>query len=122
MSFAQFLSPSLRLAYLTFPTMALSKEDVARLARLACIELGLEQRDRALAELNRILPLFDQLQAVDTHGVEPLAQPLSAHVDIALPLRADVAIEPSSQARRAELMANAPDASDGLFLVPKVLE
>ena len=102
--------------------MTLSKEDVGRLGRLARIELSPEERDRARQELNRILPLFAQLQAVDTQGVEPLAQPLSAHADIALPLRQDAVTAPSSPDRRAELMANAPDASDGLFLVPKVLE
>jgi aspartyl-tRNA(Asn)/glutamyl-tRNA(Gln) amidotransferase subunit C len=102
--------------------MALSEEDVTRIARLARIELSLEQRNRAKEELNRILPLFDRLQAIDTRGVEPVAQPLSAHVDIALPLRDDTATVANAPTRRTELMANAPEASEGLFLVPKVLE
>jgi aspartyl-tRNA(Asn)/glutamyl-tRNA(Gln) amidotransferase subunit C len=102
--------------------MALSKEDVARIARLARIELTLEQRDCAQTELNGILHLFERLQAVDTQGVEPLAHPLSAHTDIALRLREDAVTTPGSEARRSALMANAPNTCGGLFLVPKVLE
>lgn len=102
--------------------MALSTEEVARIARLARIELSLEQRDRAQAELNSILHLFERLQAVDTQGVEPLAQPLSAHADLALRLREDTVTAAASESRRSELMANAPDSRNGLFLVPKVLE
>ncbi|HEY0296567.1 MAG TPA: Asp-tRNA(Asn)/Glu-tRNA(Gln) amidotransferase subunit GatC [Bordetella sp.] len=102
--------------------MALNEQDVARIARLARIELTAEQRGRAQAELNGILHLIERLQAVDTQGVEPLAHPLSAHEDVVLRLRADAVTEPASEARRSELLANAPDTRDGLFLVPKVLE
>ncbi|WP_459616724.1 Asp-tRNA(Asn)/Glu-tRNA(Gln) amidotransferase subunit GatC [Bordetella sp. 2513F-2] len=102
--------------------MALNEQDVARIARLARIELTPGQRTRAQDELNGILHLIERLQAVDTQGVEPLAHPLSAHEDVALRLRPDTPTEPSSEARRAELLANAPDAADGLFLVPKVIE
>lgn len=102
--------------------MALNEQDVARIARLARIELTPEQRTRAQGELNGILHLIERLQAVDTTGVEPLAHPLSAHENVVLRLREDVATEPSSEARRDALLANAPDAQNGLFLVPKVLE
>ena len=102
--------------------MALNDTDVARIARLARIELTPDQRGHAQAELNGILPLIERRQAVDTQGVEPLAHPLSAHEDIVLRLRQDAVTESATEARRAELLANAPDAQDGLFLVPKVLD
>lgn len=102
--------------------MALNEQDVTRIARLARIELTPDQRDRAQDELNGILHLIERLQAADTEGVEPLAHPLSAHQDISLRLRPDVVTEIASEARRADLLANAPDARDGLFLVPKVIE
>lgn len=102
--------------------MALNDKDVARIARLARIELTPEQRAHAQTELNGILHLIERLQSVHTQGVEPLAHPLSAHEDITLRLREDAVTEPSSETRRQELLANAPDAQDGLFLVPKVIE
>ncbi|MOA29126.1 aspartyl/glutamyl-tRNA amidotransferase subunit C [compost metagenome] len=66
--------------------------------------------------------MIERLQSVDTQGVEPLAHPLSAHEDIVLRLREDAVTETSSEARREALLANAPDAQEGLFLVPKVLD
>lgn len=102
--------------------MALNEQDVARIARLARIELTPEQRGRAQEELNGILHLIERLQSVDTTGVEPLAHPLSAHEDIVLRLRQDAVTETASTERRAELLANAPEQSEGLFLVPKVIE
>lgn len=102
--------------------MALNEEDVARIARLARIELTPERRAHALQELNGMLHIIERLQSEDTRGVEPLAHPLSAHEDVALRLRDDQVTEPASEDRRAALMRNAPEAQDGLFLVPKVLE
>jgi aspartyl-tRNA(Asn)/glutamyl-tRNA(Gln) amidotransferase subunit C len=102
--------------------MALNEQDVARIARLARIELTPDRRARALDELNGMLHIIERLQAVDTAGVEPLAHPLSAHEEVTLRLRDDVVQETGSEARRAELLANAPDTQNGLFLVPKVLE
>jgi aspartyl-tRNA(Asn)/glutamyl-tRNA(Gln) amidotransferase subunit C len=102
--------------------MALNEQDVARIARLARIELTPERRARALDELNGMLHIIERLQAVDTKGVEPLAHPLSAHELVTLRLRDDVVQESGSDARRAELLANAPDTQEGLFLVPKVLD
>ena len=77
--------------------MALNDKDVARIARLARIELTPEQRAHAQTELNGILHLIERLQSVDTQGVEPLAHPLSAHEDITLRLREDAVTEPSSK-------------------------
>src|SRR3546814_5939292 len=77
--------------------MALNEQDVARIARLARIELTPDQRSRAQGELNGILHLIERLQAADTQGVEPLAHPLSAHQDIALRLRPDRSEEHTSE-------------------------
>jgi aspartyl-tRNA(Asn)/glutamyl-tRNA(Gln) amidotransferase subunit C len=102
--------------------MALNEEDVARIARLARIELTPERRAHALQELNGMLHIIERLQQEDTQGVEPMAHPLSALEDVALRLREDRVTESGSDTERAALMRNAPEAQDGLFLVPKVLE
>lgn len=102
--------------------MALNEQDVVRIARLARIELDSDQRLQTQNELNGLLNLIERLQSVDTTGVEPLSQPISAHEDFVLRLREDVATEESSVARREALLQNAPATAEGLFLVPKVIE
>jgi aspartyl-tRNA(Asn)/glutamyl-tRNA(Gln) amidotransferase subunit C len=102
--------------------MALTEQEVARIARLARLQLTPGQQSQAQADLNKIFGLIQELQAVDTRGVEPLAHPLSAVTDVALRLRDDIVTEMTSTQRRAALMANGPGVRDGLFLVPKVIE
>ena len=102
--------------------MALTDSDVTRIARLALLDMTPERLDRARTELNGIMALIERLQSVDTQDVEPLAHPLSAHEDIALRLRPDTVTEKGGEDSRQALLANAPDANDGLFLVPKVIE
>ncbi|HWL27936.1 MAG TPA: Asp-tRNA(Asn)/Glu-tRNA(Gln) amidotransferase subunit GatC [Burkholderiaceae bacterium] len=102
--------------------MAITQQDVARIAKLARIELSPDESTRAQQELNGILGLIEQLQAVDTAGIEPMAHPLSAHQDIKLRLRDDRAAPTHSLETRQALMANSPAESDGLFLVPTVIE
>lgn len=103
--------------------MAITDNDVARVAKLACIALTPEGSARARDELNGILGLIEQLQAVDTAGVEPMAHPLSAHQEIALRLRDDEAAATHSLEQREILMGNSPAGTEqGLFLVPTVIE
>jgi aspartyl-tRNA(Asn)/glutamyl-tRNA(Gln) amidotransferase subunit C len=102
--------------------MALTENDVNRIARLSRLELDPAEQAQALTDLNSILGLIEKLQAVDTQGIEPLAHPLSAIQDIALRLREDTVTETPSENTRSRLMANAPAQEDGLFLVPKVIE
>ncbi|ETD68930.1 glutamyl-tRNA amidotransferase subunit C [Pelistega indica] len=102
--------------------MSLTLNDVNRIARLSRLELDEQEQAQALLELNSMLGLIAQLQSVDTSGVTPLAHPLSVHEEISLRLREDIVTETSSLEKRAELMANAPAESNGLFLVPKVIE
>lgn len=102
--------------------MAFTEQEVVRIARLARLQLSAEQISQAQTELGEILGLIQELQAVDTTGVEPLAHPLAASTQVHLRLRDDVVTEMSSIERRQALMANAPGARDGLFLVPKVID
>jgi aspartyl-tRNA(Asn)/glutamyl-tRNA(Gln) amidotransferase subunit C len=102
--------------------MAITEQDVARIARLARIELSPDESTRAQKELNGILGLIEQLQAVDTTGIQPMAHPLSAHQDIKLRLREDGAAPTHTLEERQALMANSPAEGDGLFLVPTVIE
>lgn len=73
-------------------------------------------------ELGRMLGLIEQLQAVDTTGVEPMAHPLAGHQAVALRLRDDQAAAAQTLEQRASHMANAPAQHEGLFLVPTVIE
>lgn len=95
--------------------MALERSDVEKIAHLA--RLGLEEAEipRTTETLNNILGLIDQMQSVDTHGIEPLAHPLEATQR----LRADVVTESN---RRDDYQAIAPAVENGLYLVPKVIE
>lgn len=102
--------------------MAITENDVSRVARLARIALSDTEQTRMESELNGILGLIEQLQAVDTTGIEPMAHPLSAHQDIYARLREDSATPTQSTEQRDRLMANAPANEEGLFLVPKVIE
>ena len=100
--------------------MSLTLSDVKRIAHLAQLEMSDDQAAIALAQLNGIFALAEQMQAVDTTGVAPLSHPLAAHMDnIALRLRVDAATEPD---RRADYLAVAPMTQDGLYLVPRVVE
>jgi aspartyl-tRNA(Asn)/glutamyl-tRNA(Gln) amidotransferase subunit C len=95
--------------------MSLTLEQVQRIAHLARIEISGAQAQRTLAQLNDILALIEQMQAVDTSGV----QPMSHARDIAQRLREDAVTETD---RRAAFQALAPEAEAGLYLVPKVIE
>lgn len=102
--------------------MALTTADVARIARLARLELSDEQSSAMQTELDQVLSLIETLQSVDTQGVEPMTHPLSAISDIELRLRDDLALPTHSPETRDRLMNNAPSKTDGLFLVPRVIE
>lgn len=95
--------------------MALSKEEIEKIAFLARIRVeptaiaGLEK------QLTGILGLVDQLQAADTDAVEPMAHPL----DASQRLRADAVTETN---QRQAFQAVAPATEGGLYLVPRVIE
>lgn len=95
--------------------MALTPDDVRRIAQLARLKLEPAQAERMLGELNRIFGLIEQMRAVDTTGIEPMSHPR----DVAQRLRPDEVVEPD---RREALLALAPQTEGGLYLVPRVIE
>lgn len=99
--------------------MALTSQDIGRIANLARLELQPEEGDRMLKQLNAFFAIVEQMRAVDTTGLEPLAHPVAAFEDVALRLREDkVGLFPS----REDSQRSAPAVENGLFLVPKVIE
>jgi aspartyl-tRNA(Asn)/glutamyl-tRNA(Gln) amidotransferase subunit C len=99
--------------------MSLTLTDVKRIANLAQLEMDEQHSAAMLEKLNGIFALAEQMQAVDTEGVAPLAHPLAAHMQVALRLRDDVPTEPN---RRDDYQQVAPKTEDGLYLVPKVID
>lgn len=99
--------------------MALTPQDVSRIAHLARLELTPAEQGALLAQLNGFFSIVEQMSAVDTTGIEPLYTPLSAVQQVSLRLREDAVTEAD---RRAANQRSAPAVEDGLFLVPKVIE
>ncbi|MDX5298674.1 MAG: Asp-tRNA(Asn)/Glu-tRNA(Gln) amidotransferase subunit GatC [Gammaproteobacteria bacterium] len=95
--------------------MAITRSDIEKVAYLARIQIDDAQMDALQTDLGNILGLVDQLQAVDTQHVAPMAHPL----DACQRLRADVVTETD---QRAAFQAIAPATEDGLYLVPRVIE
>jgi aspartyl-tRNA(Asn)/glutamyl-tRNA(Gln) amidotransferase subunit C len=91
-----------------------TSETVEHVARLARLLLTPEERDTFARQLEGILAYAASLDAVDTSAVEPMSHALSPES-----LRDDVA---AGGLRRETAMEAAPDAADGLFRVPRVLE
>ena len=99
--------------------MSLTSSDIARIATLARLELTPAHGARMLGQLNSFFDIVEQMRAVDTSGVEPLAHPVATLGEIALRLRPDVVSEPNN---REANQISAPEVQNGLFLVPKVIE
>ena len=95
--------------------MSLNLADVKRIAHLARIEVSEGELPGYLQQLTNILGLVEEMQAVDTTGIEPMAHAQ----DLMLRLRDDVVTETD---RRAAYQAVAPQVEAGLYLVPKVIE
>jgi aspartyl-tRNA(Asn)/glutamyl-tRNA(Gln) amidotransferase subunit C len=89
--------------------------DIKHLSRLAQLALSEAEQTAALEDLERIISMVDQMQAIDTEGVEPLAHPLDADQR----LRADAVTE---KVDRELYQQGAPATRDGLYLVPRVVE
>ena len=87
-------------------------EHVARLARLA---LDADEKERMRSQLDAILGYVEQLRRVDTEGVEP-----TAHVLPLVNILREDEVRPSYPVDA--MLANAPDAQDGQFRVPRILE
>ncbi len=96
--------------------MPISQETIKYIAHLARLNIeNTRDGDSIQADLNRIVAMVDQITATNTKGVDPIAHSLEA----AERLRTDVVTETD---QRDSLLALAPKAEAGLFLVPIVLE
>lgn len=95
--------------------MSLSLDQVRRVAQLARIEISPAEAETTQNQLNHIFALIEQMQAVNTEGVEPMAHAQ----DLALRLRQD---QVSESNLRDAFQAVAPETAAGLYLVPKVIE
>lgn len=95
--------------------MSLDNEQVQHIALLARLRLADDEFGETVEKLSRIVDFVDQLAAAPTDGVVPMAHPLNA----VQRLRPDAVTEPDD---RDHLQQNAADVSDGLYLVPKVIE
>ena len=95
--------------------MSLDKDQVQQIAQLARLELKREEHAELVDKLSKIVDFVDQLSAADTQGVIPMAHPL----DVAQRLRPDVVTEVNERDRYQQ---NASSVSNGLYLVPKVIE
>ena len=95
--------------------MSLSADEVRHIAKLARLELADGELAATQAKLNGIFGLIEEMQAVNTDGVEPMSHPQ----ELAQRLRDDVV---SERDRRDAFQAIAPQTEAGLYLVPKVIE
>jgi aspartyl-tRNA(Asn)/glutamyl-tRNA(Gln) amidotransferase subunit C len=93
----------------------ITRNEVHRVAKLARLALSDDEADRMADDLDHILEYVEALQGLETAGIEPTAHA----IPLATPMRPDLAsagIDPSLA------VANAPEAVDTAFVVPKVIE
>ncbi len=95
--------------------MSLEKSDVEKIAHLARLAVNEQELESVADGLSSILDLVEQMNAVDTSAVTPMAHPLH----MAQRLRPDAVTE---EDRREQFQSVAPQAEAGLYLVPKVIE
>lgn len=95
--------------------MSIEKQDVTHVARLARLAVSDEQSEELATELSNILEIIATLEQADVEGVAPLTNPL----DMTQRLRPDHVNEDD---QRTLLMQNAPQQTDGFFLVPRVID
>ena len=95
--------------------MALSSEDIQRIAHLARIEITSAEAVDVRPKLDSIFDLIGRMRAVDTTGIVPM----SHAQDVTLPQREDIVTETD---RRELYQSVAPAVQDGLYLVPRVIE
>ena len=94
--------------------MSISEEQVRHVALLARLHLTDEEISSFGEDLNSILGHIDAIQQLDLEGVEPTAHPL----DVVNAMRQDVVREGLS---REDALRNAPEASDGAFVIPRIV-
>jgi len=95
--------------------MSIDKNTVTKIARLARIKVEEGEKDKLAGELSNILKMIEELNAVNTEGVEPL----TSVVQMDMFERADIVTDGGIQEK---ILSNAPDSAAGFFVVPKVVE
>ena len=95
--------------------MTIQQDEIEKIAELARIRIAPDEVAEVTSRIANILTLVDQLQAIDTAGIEPMANPL----DAVQRLRVDAITEAN---QRDAFQAIAPAVESGLYLVPKVIE
>ncbi len=95
--------------------MSIDKETAAKVARLARIRVDEDRLESLAGEFNAVLGFIEQLGEVDVEGVEPMV----SVTPMRLKWRADVVTDGGMQDK---VLSNAPDAREGFFTVPKVVE
>jgi len=88
-------------------------KDVEHVAKLARLELSEDEKEKFTKQLGDILKYVEQMNEVDTTGVEPMAHAF----DVVNVMREDKVI---MEQTKEELMANAPEEENGFFRVPKI--
>lgn len=95
--------------------MALDESELEKIAHLARLRITKAESEEVMLRITDILALIDEMQSINTNDVAPLAHPL----DLLQRLRTDKITE---RDYRDELQSLAPEAQEGLYLVPKVIE
>ena len=95
--------------------MAVDKDTVAQIAKLARIKVDDAQQEALTEELSNILGWIDELGELDTEGV----QPMTSVVEVQHSLRKDVIKDGD---RQDDILKNAPKSKHGYFVVPRVVE
>jgi len=95
--------------------MSIDKQTAARVAHLARIKVDADALPALAEEFNAVLGFIEQLNEVDIEGVEPM----TSVTPMRLKRRADEVTDGNQQAK---ILSNAPDAREGFFAVPKVVE
>lgn len=95
--------------------MALDNTTIHTIARLARLEINDDEVAKYRSDISNILELVQQMEAVDTTGVEPMTHPF----DATMRLREDAISEIN---QRDKFQSIAPNSEDGLYLVPKVID
>jgi len=91
----------------------ITTKDVEHVAKLARLALSEEEKEKFAPQLNSILEYVDELNEVDTTGIEPMAH----SIKISNVMREDIVKQEFS---REEMLKNAPEEEDGFFKVPKI--
>lgn len=95
--------------------MSIDRDTAAKVAKLARIRVDEDHLDALAGEFNAVLGFIEQLNEVDVTGVEPMV----SVTPMRLKRRPDVVTDGGMQEK---ILSNAPDAREGFFAVPKVVE